>query len=216
MTPWLGADVTFALLELESNDWGLPVPEWVSLIHVSDRELASDFPDDLLEYIEDGWYTEFEDGTYRGADIYVSDDQDIALGLTDEYLIAGNSGDSVEAMIRNLDEPPSRPLSEEPGFVSARETLPAGRVSFLYVNAEEIADILTEPGGPADAIILLEDMPNYIAASGSFVERGLRLDLVYDTPSDTFVLSGDNRLESRTLLPEDTLILLSTVGIQEI
>ena len=30
------------------------------------------------------------------------------------------------------------------------------------------------------------------------------------------VLSGDDRLESRNLLPEDTLILLSTVGIQEI
>ena len=81
-----------SLVELESNDWGLPVPEWVSLIHVSDSELASDLPDDLLEYIEDEWYTEYEDDTYRGADIYVSDDQDIAaLGLTDEYLTAGNS-----------------------------------------------------------------------------------------------------------------------------
>ena len=215
VSPWLGTDLTVALLDLESDEGGLPAPQWVSLVHVADRELASEFLDDLVDYLEDELDTQFDNDTYRGVDVFVSTDEDIAFGLADEYLVIGDSDDSVEAMVRNLADPPSRPLSENPDFVAAREALPGGRVSFLYINAEDIVDILTDPGGPVDSIILLDDMPKYIAASTSFVDKGLRLDVVYDTPGDSLVLSGENRLRSRDMLPEDTLVLLSTVGIQE-
>ena len=215
VSPWLGTDVTLALLDLESDEWGLPAPEWVGLIQVSDKGLAEEFLDDLIDYFEDDWRIEFEDDTYRGVDLFVSPDEGIAFGLTDEYLVMGNSGDSVELIVRNLAEAPARPLSENPDFIAAREALPDERVSFLYVDAEEIADILTDPGGPVESIILLEDMPKFIAASTSFVDSGLRLDVAFDTPRDSLVFPGENRLRSSERLPEDTLLLLSTVGVQE-
>ena len=67
-------------------------------------------------------------------------------------------------MVRNLADLPSRPLSEDPAFLAAREALPREGVSFLYINAEGIADILIDPEGPRYSIVLLDDMPEYIEA----------------------------------------------------
>ena len=216
VTPWLGTDITFALLDLDSDDWGDPVPEWVGLVQVSDRDEAADFLDDLLDYLEDELYTEFDDDTYRGADIFFAIDEDVALGLTDDYLIIGDSEDSVADIVRNLEEPPSRPLSDNPGFMAARDALPGDRTMFLYFQVEDIVDPFLDLGGIGDSALLPEDLPEYIAASSSFVENGLRVDIVSDTTGDMTMFSGENQLKSRDFMPEDTLVLLSTVGAREI
>ena len=105
---WLGTDLTFVLLDLDYDDWGDPIPEWVGLIQVADRDLASDFLDDLLDYLEDELYTEFDSDDYRDADIFVASDEPIAFGLNDDYMVIGDSEDTVTDTLRNLEEPPSK------------------------------------------------------------------------------------------------------------
>ena len=63
VSPWLDTDLTFALLDMESDERGSPVPKWVGMVQVSDRELAADFLGDLINYLEDDWNTQFSDDT---------------------------------------------------------------------------------------------------------------------------------------------------------
>ena len=213
VTSWLGTDVSFVLLSFDPDR-----PEWVMLAQVRDRRAAEDFIDDLVDYFEEEFDTEFDSDGRRGVDLWVADDEDLALGLTDEYLLIGDSEDTIEDMADNLESPPSRPLSESPSFIEARDSLPADRFFFLYVQAEEALDLLEDEidpyGDEAEAFRQARrNIPEYVAASASFIGDGIRFGLVGETPSGAFDFDSDNRLGSPGVLPADTLALLSVVGV---
>ena len=65
--PWLGTDITLALLDVDPD-----APEWVLLAQISDRYSALDFVDDLVSYLEDGFSIEFESDDRRGTELWVS------------------------------------------------------------------------------------------------------------------------------------------------
>ena len=213
VTPWLGTDLSLILLS-----FGPDRPEWVILAQVRDRSAAEDFIDDLVDYFEEEFYTEFDSGGRRDVDLWVADDEDLALGLTDDYLLIGDSEDTIEDMVDNLESPPSRSLLENPAFTEARDSLPPDRFIFLYVQAEEALDLLEDEidpyGDEAEAFRQARrNIPEYVAASVSFIGDGIRFDLVGETPSRAFDFDSDNRLRSPGALPADTLALLSMVGV---
>ena len=213
VTPWLGTDLSLILLSFDPDR-----PEWVILAQVRDRSGAEDFIDDLVDYFEEESYTEFDSGRRRGVELWVAEDENLALGLTDDYLLIGDSEDTIEDMADNLESPPSRTLLDSPAFTEARDSLPADRFAFLYVQAEEALDLLEDEidpyGDEAEAFRQARrNIPEYVAASVSFIGDGIRFDIVGETPSSGFDFDSDNRLRSPGVLPADTLALFSMVGV---
>ncbi len=213
--PWLGANVSFVILDAESDDI-----EWVMMVQVSDRDAATDFVGDLVDYLEDELNTEFKEDEVDGADVWVADDEDLALGLTDDYLLAANSEETIEDMVENLDSPPSRPLAEMEDFARAKESLPDDRIMFVFVQTEDILDSADDAIGDFadldDAEEWLDDnAPEYFAASTSAIEKGLRLDVVAAQPPGSFYIDSGEVLSATEVLPNDTLVLLAAAGIPE-
>ncbi len=65
--------------------------------------------------------------------------------------------------------------------------------------------------------ILDDRLPEFIVASSSFVDRGIRVSTSFDYPArdQMFVPASANALGSAGLAPEDTLALVSFVGVQD-
>ncbi len=129
VTDWLGTDATLVFLNLDA-DW----PEWVFLAQVSDRDAAADFLEDLADYLEDELYTEFDTDRRRGLQLWVADDEDLALGLTDDYLLAADSEDTIEEMLENIDSPPSRSLAVPRGEPSVYRRARVAAVRAVHVH----------------------------------------------------------------------------------
>ena len=216
VTPWLGADISFALLDLDTD-----VPEWVLLAQVGDRDAAFAFVEDVADYLEDEFYMDFDVDDYRGADVWVADDEPMALGLTDEYLLVADGENTLKDIVRNLESPPSRSLADAEDFIAARELAPAKRFSFLFVQTEELLEVFEDfidPYGDQDAVLreIRDNTPEYVVASASFIERGIRLDLAAEAPSEGLDLDFEAALRSPDVVPADTLALVSGGGVQEI
>ena len=219
VSSWLGTDITIAILDLDTD-----VPEWVLLAQISDRDAAFNFVEDLSDYVEDEFRTDADADSYRGADILVFEDESMAIGLTDKYLLFSDGENTLKGMIRNLEAPPSRPLAEMDAFITAQQSVPAKRVAFLFVQTEEIVDSLAEsidPFGDQHTTMqqIRRNVPDYAAGAISFVEEGIRLDFVAETPSEVLeFLSSDSEptLRSPKAVPEDTLALFSHADIKGI
>ena len=215
VTSWIGTDVSLALL-----DAGPDRLEWVLLAQVNDRESAVDFIDDLADFLEGELNTEFVADRRRGVDLWVTG-EDLAVALTGEYMLMADSEDTIDEMLDNLESPPSRPLGDSRAFLEARESLPAERVMFMFVQAEDVLETLVDAVGlyeEEEEEVLRQaqrNTPEYVAASASFVDNGIRFELVGETPSRAFTLDGVNRLNSPEALPMDTLVLFSAVGVDQ-
>ena len=216
VTSWIGTDVSLALL-----DAGPDRLEWILLAQVNDRESAVDFIDDLADFLEGELNTEFVADRRRGVDLWVAD-EDLAVALTGEYMLMADSEDTIDDMLDNLESPPLRSLGDSPEFLEARESLPAERVMFMFVQAEEVLETLVDAVGlyeeEEEEEVLRQaqrNTPEYVAASASFVDNGIRFELVGETPSRAFTLDGVNRLNSPEALPMDTLVLFSAVGVDQ-
>ena len=215
VTSWIGTDVSLALL-----DAGPDRLEWVLLAQVNDRESAADFIYDLADFLEGELNTEFVADRRRGVDLWVTG-EDLAVALTGEYMLMADSEDTIDEMLDNLESPPSRPLGDSRAFLEARESLPAERVMFMFVQAADVLETLVDAVGlyeEEEEEVLRQaqrNTPEYVAASASFVDNGIRFELVGDTPSRAFTLDGVNRLDSAEALPMDTLVLFSAVGVDQ-
>ena len=217
VTSWLGTDVTFAILDLDEDE---DLVEWTLMVQISDRDEAHDFVEKLREYLEDDLYTEFDEDEIGAADVWIADDEDLAIGLTDEYLLLADSEDTIEDMLDNIDSPPTRSLAEDEQFIAAREALPEGRVMFVYAQVEnyleEIQDIV-DPWGDADSVWnwAESNTPEYVAASLSFIDKGVRFDVVSEAASRSLSLDSESDLRSAEAVPEDTLFLASYTGVTD-
>ncbi len=215
VTSWIGTDVSLALL-----DAGPDQLEWILLAQVNDRESAVDFIYDLADFLEGELNTEFVADRRRGVDLWVTG-EDLAVALTGEYMLMADSEDTIDEMLDNLESPPSRPLGDSRAFLEARESLPDERVMFMFVQAEEVLETLVDAVGlyeEEEEEVLRQaqrNTPEYVAASASFVDNGIRFELVGETPSRAFTLDGVNRLNSAEALPMDTLVLFSAVGVDQ-
>lgn len=217
VTSWLGTDVTFVLLDLDADE---DLVEWILMVQISDRAEASDFVEKLREYLEDDLYTEFDEDEIGGADVWIADDGDVAIALTDEYLLIADSENTIEDMLDNIDSPPIRSLAADEQFIAAREALPEGRVMFVYAQIEnyleEIEEIV-DPWGDADSVWnwAESNTPEYVAASLSFIDKGVRFDVVSKAASSSLSIDSESDLRSAEAVPEDTLFLVTYAGVPD-
>ena len=254
--PWLGTDITLALFD--GDDKALP---WAALVQVADRDAAFGFVEDLAAYLEDEAEAKVGRRARMGADLWVweQEEESLAVGLTDDYLIAGDSEDRVADMVRALASPPAVSLAQDPDFAKAQESLPAERVMFLFARtdwgwddlqgvaddfgaqsglegitdgfgAQSALEGITEGLGDQSGLEgitegldlqsmlegVADEIPAYLAASMSFIDKGMRLDMVLDTPSGAWDFDLGSGLRSPQALPDDTLLLLAGGGLTEV
>ena len=211
--PWLGKDITFALLDAFADP-----AEWIVLLETNDRDASEEFLEDLARYLEDTQNLEFDVRTRRGATIHTTEDDEGSFGVTDNYVLLGTNEDVVRRTIRDLDSPPLRPLSEDDTFLQFQKQVPEDRFMLFFLNSQDLFQEAERSLDPFDFRFFEElepNIPEAIVLSGSFIDKGMRLDLYSDTPSDSFVATDGNSLDIARSLPEDTLLMLSLVGISD-
>ncbi len=217
VTPWLGTDISVAVLDVDPDDL-----EWIVMVQVSDRDAAVDFVDDLADYLEDELHVEFDDDESGGVDLWLAVDEPLAMGVTDEYMLIGDSEDTIEDIADNIESPPSRSLMDNESFIAAREMLPNERFVFAFAQTDDLIDTyldVLDPFGDVDLTMrqLEENIPEFIAASSTFIENGIRLDLSFQTPKGAYlVLDDSTRVRSHEVLPVDTILMVSMVGLHEL
>ena len=217
VTPWLGTDISIAILDADPD-----AVEWIVMIQASDRDAAINFVDDLADYLEDEFGMEFDEDEDNGVDLWVALDDPLAMGVTDEYVLFGDSEDSIEDIADNIESPPSRSLMDNESFITAREMLPNERFVFAFAQTDDLIDVyldFLDPLGDVNSTVqqLEENIPEFIAASSSFIENGVRFDLSYQTPKGAYLVLDDSiRVRSHEVLPVDTLAMVSMVGLHEL
>ena len=218
VTTWLGTDATFAILDVDADEDKI---EWVAMVQVSDQDGALDFVYKLLDYLEDELWTEFDEDEIGDAYAWVADDEDVVIGLTADYLLLADSEDTLEDILDNMDSPPARSLADDEQFIAARQALPEGRVMFTYAQLEDHMDELedfVDPWGDAETAWnwAAGNTPEYMAASLSFIDKGVRVDFVSEPASSSLSIDSVSEQLPADVVPDDTLLLLSYAGVTDL
>ena len=91
---------------------------------------------------------------------------------------------------------------------------------FVYAqienSLEEIEEIVA-PRGDAESVWnwAANNAPEYVAASLSFIDKGLRLDMVSEAASSSLSMDSDSELKSAEVVPDDALFLLAYGGVTD-
>ena len=223
---WIGTDATLVVLEADEDE-----TVWIMMAQVADADEAEDFAETLRSYFEDQLFEEFEEDEDDGLRMWVPEDEEddleerVAIGLSEEYLFIADTGDTIEDMMDNLGSPPDSPLSESALFIEAQQSLPQDRFIFAFAQNEgpvtastQIAmeELFNLYGLDLWYEFVDDNSPDYVAASASFIDNGLRFDVVADNPFRGLAIAQQNGLDTLEMLPEDTLLVVSSTGGQEL
>ncbi len=219
--PWLGPEIAFAIPSFEGIEES---PEVVSFIGHTDKAAAESFLRKLLVYGEESGETEYEETLTRGLLTFVldpSDDFSVRIALADDYIIVAAGNGMLDSTLERMDAEQDRPsLFDDPGFQEAREAAESPRFGLLYID---VAGIIDQAGDVVSEEITdsLQDfsdqLPDFIVASSSFIDRGILISTSFDYPVEDqlFVPAVANGLGSAGLASEDTVALVSFVGVQD-
>ena len=193
VTPWLGTHVSAAVLDAD-----LDRPEWVAMVQISDRKAAGEFLEALVDYAEDNRLADFHQDDDEGVAFWVDSYISLAIALTDEYMLIGDSRDTVEDIADYFDSPPSEPLMDDESFIAARRMAADPRTAFVFARTEGLVTDMLSLGNELGILPLqIEDViPEFVVVSSSFVDNGVRLDVAYASPQDP-AESADPVLRSR-------------------
>ena len=206
---WIGPTLSAGLLNIDADDGH---PTVVALIGVRDDSEAADFLDMWTGYVLAHGEAEFDLGTYRESQTWVSSDGGHAYALSDGWLVYATDEDSLNAILDRIDGANQDTLAKSIKFRSARETLPETRFASAYVDLDRSDGILGEWSGAFGAASLpmsgladgSKDTEEWLAVSATWVDRGLVTEWV--TPS-----GAENELnvadldDPAPLLPVDAL-----------
>ena len=201
-------------------------PEFVAFIGPTDTAAAESFLRKLIAFGEESNGTEYEEGVTRGYLTFVvdpSDDVSAHIALTDDYIVIATGAEALESALDRMDsgQDQDRPsLFDNPGFQEAREAAESPRFGIMYVD---IAGIIDQLGGSFDEEIVdslrdfSDQLPDFIVASSSFIDKGIRVSTSFDYPTQDqlFVPASTNSVGSAGRAPEDTVALLSFVGVKD-
>ena len=213
VTPWLGTHVSAAVLDAD-----LDRPEWVAMVQISDRKAAGEFLEALVDYAEDNRLADFHQDDDEGVAYWVDSYISLAIALTDEYMLIGDSRDTVEDIANYFDSPPSEPLMDDESFIAARRMAADPRTAFVFARTEDLVTDMLSLGNELGILPLqIEDViPEVVVVSSSFVDNGVRLDLAYAPPQDPAEPADPVLITSHEVLPADTLLMLGSTGLADV
>ena len=200
--PWIGPDMSAALLDFSSFQ-----PSAVAIVGVRDASAAADFMDLLIEYAEDEG-SEFVDDSEGRFDIWVEEDGDGALALSNNWLVVATDEDALFDTLDMISGNGGDSLADNPNFQEAQAALPDRRFASVYADYEGIGDEFGQTLGmgrmPPGADTFGIETPEWVAMSFQWVDRGLVVDMVSPTTTD-FGLEIADLDDPAGVLPDDTL-----------
>ncbi|MFH1560504.1 MAG: DUF3352 domain-containing protein [Chloroflexota bacterium] len=214
--PWLGPELAIGLIDVGGI---ADNPQVVAFVGTRDTEAAERVLRRFLDSLEEEEEAGFREGSYKGFITFREvDEEEVNLAITDNYLVFATSERLLEDTIDMMEESVDA-LSDKAEFKEARDSVMEERFSFLYVDVESIVRqfrVVASAAGAGEALREVEDrLPEILGVSGSFVDRGVRIDGYYNTPPGSNIIPPANSLGSAGLLPDDSLAFLSATGLKE-
>ncbi len=220
--PWVGPEIAFAIPSFEGIE---ETPEVVAFIGHTDKAAAESFLRKLLAYGEESGETEYEETLTRGRLTFVvdpSDDLSIHIALADDYIIVATGAGMLDSTFDRIDSGQDHPsLFDDPGFQEAREAAESPRFGLMYIDVAGIIDQSGEEALGEEIVGSVQEfsdqLPDFIVASSSFIDNGILLSTSFGYPvqDQLFVPAVANDVGSAGLASEDTVALVSFVGVQE-
>ena len=223
IAPWLGPEIGAGVLEGNPVTEGSPDraeagPEpWDNFraaitIGVRDQDAAAAFLVKWRDYMAMDTGADFTAGAYRGYDTWVDDSAYQAYALADQWLVYATDEATLQDILVRIDDGGSDDsLARDADFMAARAALPPVRFNSGYADARRVTDLLNETfadyygGGPAPSIDWLRPSPEWAAASGTWVERGILLEVVSPATTAGAALETPELGNPAELLPDNTL-----------
>ena len=221
LLPWLGPEIAVAIPAFEGF---VDEPELVAFIGHTDAAAAESFLRKLLAYGEESGDIDYEESVTFGRLTFIVEPSvdSLRIALADDYIVVTTGAATLASTLERMDAGGNqvRPsLFGNPGFQEAREAAESPRFGIVYLDPAGIAElgegVVEALAG--DLVDFDDELPGYIVASASFVDRGMRVATSFDYPARDrlFVPATANSLGSAGLAPEDTLALVSFVGVRD-
>ncbi len=128
--------------------------------------------------------------------------------LSEDRLVLATTEDALDEVLDLISGKDRKSLAETTGFKEARGAMQDGRVLSLYVNTEDLLNVVSDvsaidvmPRAGKDGILRV---PKWGAASARFLDRGLAMEIVVLNNSE-FAATIDKIDTPAKVLPEDTL-----------
>ena len=210
--PWLGPEISMAIPSFKGVD---ETPGILAFIGTTDKAASESFMRKIIAS-EESQGTEYEEGKTRGYLTFVGETAYIAL--TDDFVVIASDSELFESTLDRMDSGQDRQPSrfDKPGFQDARDAAQSPRFGIMYLDVAGIIDQVE--GGLDEEIaetlkVFGDNLPDFVVASSAFIDKGISVSMSFDIPDQPFVIGSPNSLGSAGLAPEDTVGLLSFVGI---
>jgi hypothetical protein len=241
--PWLGAEMSIAILNLEDatenmfQPWGMgesspDSPITVFVIATRDRKASDEFLEKLKGAMEDDDYN-VEEETYKDVPFYVQEVEEdwetpTVFGTVDNFVVLTSDVEGMEDVI-DTHKGEIDSLAKNEYYLEVMKELPSDASMYMFVNMQDLAPALedyAESGGVTGTVdtTSLEAYKAFGMAATLDVE-GIQIDAV--TTFDPDELSSDN-LELMTIqnqanpgrilarIPDDTFAFASSQDLANI
>ena len=218
--PWLGPEIGIGLVDVVGSAIGVGTggtPLVLALIGTKDPEKAKTVLQDWMHFVEQEMGISFETDSYKGVTVHGDDTVHQHYAVTKEYVLFATDRDLLdEAIDRMEDGETAGTLYGATRFQEARNELPDPRFSTLYVDARSIwLDARRQLGEELPIPVrdqLNDEIPEWLALAGSFIDKGVKLTGLAASPDDGVDEAPMvNSLRSTRLLPSDTFAFASFV-----
>ena len=207
--PWIGPEISAGLIDF---DLDRDSPTAAITIQVRDEDTARNFLEKWREYMQDETGADFDTGSHRGATTWADDSAHQAYGLTGDWLVYATDESILHSVLDRIDGNTDGSLADETKFQAARAALPERRFHSGYVDYQQALDLLGDAAGDFGPVVpgvigpgtFAESAPEWIAMSGSWVERGVVVEMVSPSVTD-FGLEVSELQNPASLLPDSTL-----------
>ena len=211
---WIGAEISAAVIDFDGDDGDVDA---AITIDVRDSEAAADFLSDWRDFMEDTYGADYDRDTINDYDVWLDENSDLVHALTPDLMIFATNERSMEDVLDRVAGRSSRTLASNEQFIEAMAALPERRFTSVYVDYRGLTDELDSGiGGGLLDLKALEDFcnqalagaPDWVAASGAWVDRGLVVDFVSPTVN-TLWPPSPNVADAAEALPEGALGFIS-------
>ena len=206
--PWIGPEISGAVI-----DFDIDAEETTAAVTlgVRDASAAEVFLDKWLDYMEDESGADFARRSHEGVTTWADESAYQAYALTGDWLVYATDEATLVSVLDRIAGKDDDSLANTVKFVDARAALPERRAQSGYVDLEEILEQFDEAGGAFGQMVpgligpatFAQDVPGWVALSGSWVERGVVVEMVSPMVTD-LGLNVPNLGDPAAILPEDT------------
>ena len=206
IVPWIGPEISAGLIEVSPDFRDASA---VVMLGVRDEDAAEDALDIWLENL---FGANFNARSYRGADVWEGEWGGHHYALTGDWLVFSNDEETLESVLDRIAGRSERSLADSTKFKEARAALPERRFQSVYVDYESAAELLGDAYQGFNSLVtgtlgpsaFAEAAPEWIALTGTWVDRGIVIEMVSPTVSDLGLKVRDLG-DPAEMLPDDTL-----------